>query len=95
MKFVRGFNAATEEIIRQLEILAEKGHPQYLEMAFRYYVINQNDKAIEYLEKADKVRDQWVTGIGTGGTSSRLYDNPRFIALLKKRNLPLLRSDFI
>jgi tetratricopeptide (TPR) repeat protein len=90
----RGFKAATEEIIRQLEILAEKGHPQYLDMAFRYYVINQDDKAIEYLEKAFKVHEGGIDGIGEGiNDYSRLYDNSRFIALVKKMNLPLPKSD--
>jgi len=90
----RGFNAAIEEIIRQLEIQVDKGHPWNSSLAYYYYVINQDDKAIEYFEKAADAREDDVSHIGTGPMDfSRLYDNPRFIDLLEKMNLPVPKSE--
>jgi adenylate cyclase len=89
----RGFNAAYEEIIRQLENLNEKGYILNWTLAFYYYAINQDDKAMDYFEKSAKAHE-YVADIGTGIYDfSRLYDNPRFIALMKKMNLPLPKSD--
>lgn len=90
----RGFYEAYEEITRQLEILAEKVYIAHTDMAFRYYIINQDDKAIEWIEKAAEIGEPSIAWIGTGiWNITRLYDNPRFIEVLKKLNLPLPKSD--
>jgi len=90
----RGFHAALEEIMRHLEILAEKGYVTPIAMAWRYYVLNQDDKVMEWIEKAVEVRDADLWGLGTKFANfTRLYDNPRFIEVLKKMNLPLPKSD--
>ncbi len=86
-----GFVAAYEEILRQSEVLAQKGY--YLapvEMAYRYMMADQADKAMEWIEKGFEVRDPVMPYIATHGfLCEPLYDNPRFIEILQKMNLPL------
>ena len=86
----RGFHAALEEIMRQMEILAEKGYVFPMGMAGRYYMLNQDDKVMEWIEKAVEVRDADLWALGAKVYNfTRLYDNPRFIEILQKMNLPL------
>jgi Tfp pilus assembly protein PilF len=90
----KGFYKAYEELTRQLEILAEKIYIPHTDMAFRYYMINQDDKAIEWIEKAAELGEPSIAWIGIKAWNfTRLYDNPRFIEVLKKMNLPLPKSD--
>jgi len=90
----RGFNAAFEELMRQMEILAETGWVSCFDMACKYYMLKQDDMAIEWIEKGVDVKEGEIVLIGTGfGNFTRLYDNPRFIEVLKKMNLPLPKSD--
>ena len=89
-----GFNPAYAEIVQKLEILHEKGIIVPTDIAFGYYVINQDDKAIEWIEKGFEMHDANVLYLGTGLYSyTRLYRNPRFIEVLNKMNLPLPKSD--
>ena len=86
----RGFHAALEEIMRQMEILAEKDYVFPMGMAGRYYMLNQDDKVMEWIEKAVEVRDADLWALGAKVYNfTRLYDNPRFIEILQKMNLPL------
>jgi TolB-like protein len=87
----RGFPAALEEIMRHMEILAEGGHVTPIAMANGYYMLNQDDKVMEWIEKGVEVHDADLWSIGR--LYPRLYDNPRFIAICKKINLPLSKSD--
>ncbi len=85
-----GFVAAYEEIMRQLEVLAQKGYVAPVEMAYRYMMVDQPDKAMEWLEKGFEVRDPVMPYIATHGFFfDPLFDNPRFIDILEKMNLPL------
>jgi len=84
-----GFVAAYEEILRQLEVLAQKGYYPPFYMAARYMMVDQPDKAMEWIEKGFEVRDQAMVSIATKGLFEPLFDNPRFIAILEKMNLPL------
>jgi TolB-like protein len=89
-----GFNAAYEEILRQLEILARKSYVGPADMAFRYYMIGEDEKAMKWIEKGAEVRDPSTTAMGTATYNcTRLYDNPRFIEVFKKMNLPLPSSN--
>lgn len=86
----KGFNAAYTEITRQLEILAERVYISPADMAFRYYMINQYDKALDWFEKGAEIHEPGILlMVSTIYISIRLYDNPRFITVLKKMNLPL------
>jgi tetratricopeptide (TPR) repeat protein len=89
-----GFNAAYEEIMRHLEVRAENYYVTPADMAIKYYMINQDDKVMEWIEKGIEVRDPSTLYIGTGYLNfTRLYDNPRFIKVFEKLNLPLPKSN--
>ena len=89
----RGFKAALEEIMPHLEVAVEKFNIVPSKMAYRYYMINQDEKALEWLEKAAETGDGNVWMFGTKGFPfTRLYDNPGFIEILKRSNLPLPKT---
>ncbi len=53
-------------------------------------MVDQPDKAMEWLEKGFEVRDPVMPYIATHGfLFEPLFDNPRFIEILQKMNLPL------
>ena len=88
-----GFHAAYEEIMHQLELQAKKTYVTPADMAFKYYMINQDDKALDWIERGTEVHDPSTLYIGTGYFNyTRLYDNPRFIKVFEKLNLPLPSS---
>jgi tetratricopeptide (TPR) repeat protein len=89
-----GFVAANEEILRQMELIAQNGFVAPVIMAQRYVMVDQADKAIEWLEKGFEVRDPNMPYISTRGyLFEPLYDNPGFIEILQKMNLPLPVSE--
>jgi len=89
----QGFYAAHAEIIKKLEIMAEKEYITNMEFAWRYYLINQDDKAIEWLEKAFEAHEN-LAYISTGLPNfTRLYNNPRFIEILNKMGLPEIKTE--
>ena len=57
-------------------------------MAFRYYMINQDEKAIEWIEKGAERHDPGILLLCRMIKLTRLYNNPRFIAVFKEMNLP-------
>jgi len=86
----QGFSAAYEEILHQWEVLDDKGFVAPIDMAVFYIRGNQQDKAMDCLEKGYEVRDPNMAYLATKSyTLDSLYDNPRFIAILEKLNLPL------
>ena len=89
----KGFYAAYEEITRQLEVLFEKRYISPADMAFRYYMINQDEKAIEWIEKGAERHDPGILLLCRMIKLTRLYNNPRFIAVFKEMNLPLPKSN--
>ncbi len=85
-----GFVVAYEEIMRQLEELAKKEYSAPVEMAYRYMMVDQADKAMEWLEKGLEVHDPVMPYIATKMfLFDPLFDNPRFIDIVEKMNLPL------
>jgi hypothetical protein len=53
-------------------------------------MLNQDDKVMEWIEKAVEVHDADLWALGAKVYNfTRLYDNPRFIEILQKMNLPL------
>ena len=86
----QGFYAAFEEIMIQLEMRAAKSYLVPADMAMRYYMINQDDKVMDWIEKGTEVHDVSTLYVGTGFCNfARLHNHPRFMALLEKMNLPL------
>ena len=89
----KGYYAANTEIIRKLEFLSEKEYVPNNDLAFRYYFIKNDEKALDYLEKAFEAHEN-ITNINTRYLGlPRLYNDPRFIAILNKMNLPLPKTD--
>jgi tetratricopeptide (TPR) repeat protein len=85
-----GFVAANEEILRQLELIEQNGFVSPVAMACRYLMVDQPDKAMEWIEKGFEVRDPNMPYIASPGYSCEpLFDNPRFIEIIQKMNLPL------
>ena len=79
--------AAFEEVMKKLEMMASKSYLVPADMAMRYYMINEDEKVLDWLEKGAEIRDVSTLYAGTGFCNfKRLYDNPRFI---KKMNLPM------
>jgi len=88
------FFAAFEEILQQYEALNKEGLYSAGRLASRYIMGNQPEKALSCIERAYEVHDPIMPYIATGGYPYYpLYDNPRFIAILEKMNLPLPKAD--
>jgi len=85
-----GIVSAYEEILKHLEKFAESHPICFMDMAFRYLVANQPDKAMDWIEKGFEMHDPQMTYITTPAQYfDRLFGNPRFIAICEKMNLPL------
>ena len=86
----KGFVAAYEEALRQLEVLGQKEYLAPVDMAFKYIVVDQPDRAMDWIEKGFEVRDPVMPYIATKMfLFDPLFENPRFIEILQKMNLPL------
>lgn len=85
----QGFVAAFEEIASQLEEAAQNEHISPMDIAMRYIHADQPDKAMDWLEKGFEIRDPTMPYVATGYFNlDPLYDNPRFIHLLERMDLP-------
>ena len=80
--------AAYEEIIAHFELKAQNSFVSANNMALRYIEVNQLDKAMDYIEKGFEMHEPSMPYIATRGHFEPLYDNPRFIDVLEKMNLP-------
>ncbi len=87
----QGYFAAIEAIIKVNEEVAQKGGQISVSgQANRYLKVKKYDKALDYLEKGYSIHDANTPYIALLPIQyKQLKDNPRFIELLKKMNLPL------
>jgi TolB-like protein len=86
----QGVVKAYEKMMKNLEELSEDNPISPIDMAIRYTIGNQPDKAIDWLEKGFELHDPAMTYITTKILPfARLFEEPRFIAIVKKMNLPL------
>ena len=86
----KGFYPAYEEITRHMEVLAKKDFILPVDMALRYYVINKDDKAMDWLEKGFELHDPNLPFcLFSLMGFKRLYDKPRLIEIAEKMNLPV------
>ena len=86
----QGFIAAQNEIIKALEEYSKENYYMPPDMAMRYLWVNNVEKALDWLEKGYEIHDQNMTYIYAIFRKNELIkDNPRFIAILKKMNLPI------
>ena len=87
-----GYVATKNQIINIVEKnFKEKGQLYYQMgwLAIDYIDIGEFNKAVEIMEIMYVNRDPGVTYMTTWGGYEQMKDNPRYIALLKKMNLPL------
>jgi tetratricopeptide (TPR) repeat protein len=90
----QGIVAAYEEITNQMEVVAQNGRISQVAMAIRYIYADRPDKAMDWLEKGFEEHDPIMPFIATKASNFEpLYDNPRFIDIVKKMNLPLPNSE--
>lgn len=90
-----GFIKAYEKIMILLEKSAENNPISPVDMATRYIMANQPDKAMDWLEKGFELHDPGVTYIATKIFDFEpLFNNPKFIEIVKKMNLPLPKTNY-
>ena len=89
-----GIIAAYDEIMKHLEEYAEKLPVSPFDIAMRYIMAKQPEKAMDWIEKGFEIHDPQTTYItATGGHFEELFGNPRFIAICEKMNLPLPKTE--
>jgi tetratricopeptide (TPR) repeat protein len=87
-----GWIAVTEEAIRiNEEVWAKDGHLIPMNQAEKYFTVGKYNKAMDYYEIAyeNNNHDPNLPYISVKSIYDKLKDNPRYIALLKKMNLPV------
>jgi TolB-like protein len=90
----QGFTAAYKEITHQLESFASSNPVSPMDMAPRYIYANLPDKALDWLEKGCEIHDPSMPYIATRCYNlDPLFTNPRFLAIVKKMNLPLPKNN--
>ncbi len=88
-----GYVAAEKEIVRQFELLAQERYVSPFVLASRHYSNGEYSKAIDDLEKGYELHEPNMPYIAAGKNRFvYLYDSTRFIAIVKKMNLPLPRK---
>jgi len=89
----QGLIKAYEKVMTHLEKFAENNFISPIDIAIRYMIVNQPDKALEWIEKGFEIHDPNMPYI----TSmiycfDPLFSNPGFIDIIKKMNLPLPKN---
>ena len=88
-----GIVAAYEELMKHQEKYAENNPVGFMGMAIGYIIADQPDKAMDWIEKGFELHDPLITYItATGRIFEPLFDNPRFIEIVQKMNLPLPKN---
>ena len=92
----QGFIPAYEAMLQYLEGLAESGYDYPINMidpamlAYYFYLVNEDDKALKWLEEGFEMHHPIMPYAFTGiWDFNRLRENPRYIDIVKKMNLPL------
>jgi tetratricopeptide (TPR) repeat protein len=84
----QGFIAAYREVMKQYEEFIDYSSNHPVEMAACHIYANQPDKAMDWLEKGFEIHAPQMIYI-TIMNFDPLFDNPRFIYIVEKMNLPL------
>lgn len=87
----KGYHAVVEELIKQLEeILTEGGRVPFMNLGNLYNQLGRYEKAIDYWEKAYEEHNPNAPYLSMYTVKNKaLNDQPRYIELIKKMNLPL------
>jgi len=89
----QGIVKAYEKIMKHMEEYSENNHVSPISMAMTYIMANQPDKAMDWIEKGFEQHDPNMTNIASIFDFDPLFNNPRFIAICKKMNLPLSKTN--
>jgi serine/threonine protein kinase/Tfp pilus assembly protein PilF len=84
---VVGDVAKAREVLRQLEALSRQRFVSPYHMAFVYTGLGEQERAIDWLERAYEGRSGPVYSVKGSFLFTPLHGHPRFVALLKKMNL--------
>ena len=85
----RGLIKAYEKIIQHLEQVSENYPISPFDMALRCIIGDQQDKALDWLEKGYELHDPTMTYIAAMETFAPLFDHTRFLNIVQKMNLPM------
>ena len=80
---------ARQRIKTHEEMYRKSGIPYFWTLGDWYIKVENYEKAMDYYEKAYENRTPGMCYIGIERIYDKLKDNPRYIALLKKMNLPV------
>jgi serine/threonine protein kinase/tetratricopeptide (TPR) repeat protein len=75
------------DVVRQLEELSQRKYVSPYHMAYVHTGLGDQERAMDYLERAFEERAGSVYGIKGSFLFTSLHGHPRFIALLRKMNL--------
>jgi hypothetical protein len=86
----QGILQAYREITKQMEEKARNNFVPFLDMAVRYFNLGEYDRGLDWLETGLEMHDPNMPYITMGFfDTAPLEDNPRFIAILEKMDLPM------
>jgi serine/threonine-protein kinase len=86
----QGYLTAYQEIVSSMEEAAQEGYVLPFDMAWRYRMVNNPEKVLEWLEKGYEIHDPNMPYIYADFADYEpINNNPRLIELLKKMKLPL------
>jgi len=89
----QGLIKAYEKVMTHLEKFAENNFISPIDIAIRYMIVNQPDKALEWIEKGFEIHDPnmpYITSMMY--CFDPLFSNSGFIDIIKKMNLPLPKN---
>jgi tetratricopeptide (TPR) repeat protein len=90
----QGYFEAEKEIVRQFELLSHEKYVSPIVLASRHYSNKEYSKTLDDLEKGYEMHEPNLPYLAAGQNGFvDLYDSTRFIAVVKKMNLPLPRND--
>jgi hypothetical protein len=82
-----GRSAEARDVLRRLEELSRQRYVSPYHMAYVYAGLSEDERAMDWLERAYEERAGGVYGIKGSFLFSSLRGHPRFQALLGKMNL--------
>lgn len=89
-----GNRADAEAVLERVFDLSEHQYLSYYQVAIVYVYLQNADKAFGALEKAFDDREGWLIWLGVEPTFDSLRGDSRFRKLLKRINLPILKTIF-
>ena len=84
-----GWFAVQEEAIKLYDEVGSKNNLSEGKQALRYIEVKKYDKALDYFERAYEAHDPSLPLISNNTYFKEMKDNPRYIELLRKMNLPV------